>query len=402
MKKLIASFSALLTILALAPVALAATSTEVVHSFDMATNIADVISEPTSWFFYNDETDMIDNTLGSFITGPNTPPAGLGSVHVSVSGTQRRNLATYRFSGTPLANITTLSFSTYNPSVGNGGSINRSGYLNFNVDFNGTDTWQRRLVYVPSDNGTVLQNTWQEWDAVDGGRALWKYSGAMWPGTVTPGSTTRTWNDILISYPGVRVRVTDSWMGVRVGEPYADGYTENIDAFKFGVGEDVTVFDFEPVVRTASITSPVTNQFPGMVDFDAFLVDDDVDAVQWAVRSGTCAAGTGTVLGNVDGHSDVATINTTDLLNQTFAFSGDMTAMPLGMYCFVYNPTEDGGEAGIRLTQQFELVAPPVVVPTTKDECKKDGWMSFSNPTFKNQGQCVSYVMSNDKAGKRN
>ena len=30
--------------------------------------------------------------------------------------------------------------------------------------------------------------------------------------------------------------------------------------------------------------------------------------------------------------------------------------------------------------------------PTDKDQCKKDGWKSFNNPSFKNQGQCVSYV----------
>jgi len=29
--------------------------------------------------------------------------------------------------------------------------------------------------------------------------------------------------------------------------------------------------------------------------------------------------------------------------------------------------------------------------PTNKDECKKGGWESFTNPSFKNQGQCVSY-----------
>jgi hypothetical protein len=29
--------------------------------------------------------------------------------------------------------------------------------------------------------------------------------------------------------------------------------------------------------------------------------------------------------------------------------------------------------------------------PTSKDQCKNGGWKSFNNPTFKNQGQCVSY-----------
>lgn len=33
----------------------------------------------------------------------------------------------------------------------------------------------------------------------------------------------------------------------------------------------------------------------------------------------------------------------------------------------------------------------PSLTPTSKDQCKKDGWMMFNNPSFKNQGQCVSF-----------
>lgn len=49
----------------------------------------------------------------------------------------------------------------------------------------------------------------------------------------------------------------------------------------------------------------------------------------------------------------------------------------------------------------FELDEPLVGPPTNKNECKNGGWMTFDNPTFKNQGQCVSYVQSNENAGKR-
>ncbi len=65
--------------------------------------------------------------------------------------------------------------------------------------------------------------------------------------------------------------------------------------------------------RNAEITSPTSGATVfGLVDFKAYLDDDDVDSVQWAVRKGTCAAGVGTVFGNVDGHSDVAIMNTSD------------------------------------------------------------------------------------------
>lgn len=231
------------------------------------------------WFFYDDNTDTINNTLGSFVMGPDTAPEGNGSTQISVTGTGRHNIASYAFSGTPLAEITELSYMTYNPSAGNGGAADRAGYLQFNVDFNGTDTWQRRLTFVPKNNGTVLQNTWQTWDALNSGNALWTYSGPTWPGTATPGTTAKTWSDILAQYPGVRVRVTDAFMGIRVGEPYANGYTENVDAFVFGTAAGTTIYDFEPLLA-----------------------------------------------------------------------------------------------------------------PTDKESCKNGGWMTFNNPTFKNQGECVSTV----------
>lgn len=196
------------------------------------------------WFFYNDETDVIDNTLGTFVAGPSSPLAGVGSAEMTVSGTQRRNLATYQFSGTPLADITELKFSTYQPST-NTGNDEYAAYLNFNVDFDGSDTWQRRLVFVPRVNGAVSQDTWQTWDAFDGGTALWSYSGPTWPVTGEPGTTTKTWNQILADYPLVRVRVTDSWLGMRVGEPYAEGFTGNVDKFTIGVSGVTSVFDFE-------------------------------------------------------------------------------------------------------------------------------------------------------------
>lgn len=263
-------------------------TTVVVHPEDMATSFADVVENPTSWFFYNDETDTIDNSLGAFVSGPAVPPLGNDSVQLTVVGTQRRNLATYQFAGVKLADVTELKFSTYNTSIDNGGSADRSAYLNFNVDFNGSDTWQKRLAFVPRVNGVVVQDSWQEWDALSGGTALWWWSGFASNGNMWPDGNTneyRTWNDLVTSFPNLAVRTTDPWLGLRVGEPYADGYTENLDAFKFGVNGVTTVFDFE---------------------------------------------------------------------------------------------------------KGIPLVGPP----TDKNACKLNGWASFNNPVFKNQGECVSFVVS--------
>jgi len=56
------------------------------------------------------------------------------------------------------------------------------------------------------------------------------------------------------------------------------------------------------------------------------------------------------------------------------------------------------------LIDNLSLLSGPILVgpPTNKDQCKDNGWKTFNNPAFKNQGTCVSYVQSNDHAGKRN
>ena len=53
-----------------------------------------------------------------------------------------------------------------------------------------------------------------------------------------------------------------------------------------------------------------------------------------------------------------------------------------------------------KVTVDTEVVA--VLPPTNKDQCKNDGWETFTDLNFKNQGACVSYVQSKEKAGKRN
>ena len=210
-----------------------------------------VFYKNATWFFYDNELNKIDNTLGSFITGPDTPPLGMGSAQISVSGTQRKSLATFQFAGTLLNSITTLKFSTYNPSAGNEGSVSSSAFLGFNVDFNGSDTWQNRLIFVPPAD-EVAQDTWQEWNALQSGDALWTWSGLTanggssteWPDGNT--STFRTWNDILAAFPTARISPSNGLLGIEVGS--SDGYTENIDAFKFGTGASFITYDFEPTL----------------------------------------------------------------------------------------------------------------------------------------------------------
>ena len=51
---------------------------------------------------------------------------------------------------------------------------------------------------------------------------------------------------------------------------------------------------------------------------------------------------------------------------------------------------------GEKTTYDFELTPPPPPMPTTKDQCKNGGWQNYGT-TFKNQGDCVSFVATGGK-----
>ncbi len=172
----------------------------------------------------------------------------------------------------------------------------------------------------------------------------------------------------------------------------ADEYAEIRMVFGAEADErfDWTRFDVL-FTRTASITSPEANSVvSGVISLDAILNDKDKnDSVSWAVRKGTCAANTNTVFGNVDGFHD-----TSDWNHTNFHASADTTLWEDGEYCFVFNPSESLGDTAIRETREFIVNN----TPDNKDQCKKDGWKLFFTPKFKNQGDCVSYMQSNEHA----
>ncbi|PIR88814.1 MAG: hypothetical protein COU09_00060 [Candidatus Harrisonbacteria bacterium CG10_big_fil_rev_8_21_14_0_10_44_23] len=159
-----------------------------------------------------------------------------------------------------------------------------------------------------------------------------------------------------------------------VGEINQSGW-ENVS------GLDVVTVDdesetFYVVNRDLSISEiiqpEVDEETSGTTELEAYYADengDGNDSVQWAVRAGTCAVGTNTVLGNVDGHNDLYTWDGMD-----FSADFDTTQVDNGEYCFVFNPSEDSGDENQRLTREFTVNNEPGDddgdgVPNDSDEC---------------------------------
>jgi len=199
-----------------------------------------------TWFFYNDTNDTIMSLnqfsgaggVNDFVVGP----GGVESAQMTLdtNPNPRYNIATYQFTDVLLSSIGSLNYRVYDASASS-----QTPFFHFNVDFDNSDTWQGRLVMVPTAPGNlgVPANTWTNVDAIRGGAAVWTWSryvanGNMWPdGNV---SQYRTWADIVTAFPTAETRSTDSFLGVRVGHPGPNGETGFVDFVEF----DGHTFDF--------------------------------------------------------------------------------------------------------------------------------------------------------------
>ena len=131
---------------------------------------------------YEGATSLTPNQ--QFVPGPGTPPLGGGSLKMSLNTADNPDrveaFRTAKYDTTPLANLPTLTYSTYVPA--NAGTPQQPAYLRLFVDTDGVAGADDTLTFYPANNGTPTPGTWQTWDA----RAV----DARW--TVDDGSTPTT------------------------------------------------------------------------------------------------------------------------------------------------------------------------------------------------------------------
>jgi hypothetical protein len=301
-------------------------------------------------------------SAAAFITGPGTPPLGTGSVRFSTPLTTNKvQLFNYDHIGTPLSAIDTMSYRTYKtaPTLASNRVLPA---INIEIDENG-GTLQpgdfATLVYEPANitlpPATMLLNTWQQWNAFNGGSARWWSTQPIGGQPAGQGANIRTWSFIVANNPGATILGA---FGMNQGSANP-GVIASIDDLTIGkTGNAALHYDFDPdadgdgVVDAADNCPTVAN--PDQVNSDtdpqgdACDADDDDDGV-------------------LDGPDNCETTP---------------------------NPDQaDGDNDGIG------TACDPTELPSNKNQCKNGGWESWydNGATFKNQGDCVSFVASGGK-----
>ena len=82
----------------------------------------------------------------------------------------------------------------------------------------------------------------------------------------------------------------------------------------------------------------------------------------------------------------------------TLAAAGNQVPFPTGTIQAIDVLIDIQGTADLtNITVNGQLQVPAPSTPTSKDQCKNGGWKTFTNPAFKNQGDCVSFVATGGK-----
>ncbi len=328
----------------------------------------------TGWMFNRDT-----NTATPFEFSAAEASLGNGSVYVEPIGANAADkFVAENFLRSPVAELNSVS---YDFLIAGNGDVNdaQEFYLN---------------VYATIDNSTVFYDC--RFDYVPSTGSTSNFTTATFSVTDTPVNVVKRGNRIDACPATLAGMPADSHVrafSISVGDTSTNdmGLAGYLDKVVVDTDSTVTTYDLEPFAPTGQITNPASNgvTVSGNYNFTATYNDGDNvqdDNVQWAIRQGTCSGNT--VGGNVDGRND------------TFAWDGaafstqvNTANLTPGNYCFVFNPTDDAGQADVRVTRTFVVnqPTPGIEIPA---QCDQNLTYNVINGT--NASQTINGTSGND------
>lgn len=242
------------------------------------------------------------------------------------------------------------------------------------------------LVYEPYWNGTVAPNTWQSWNVMNG--QLWSSKTASDPSntdcTVDAGAggpPFYTIAQLQVACPNAVV----TGFGVNIGT-----YNPNYDVEADLVDFNGTSYNFEQSVTDTVSTPVITSPANG-----AEVTSAQLTSIDWTDSTATY----GPVTYQYRAFSDPNyTVPVYDSGNTLTSSEIPTPGTPDGVYYVQVRAFDSYGVASAwsnDASNPYKITVRELVSPANADQCKNNGWTTFNNPTFKNQGECVSWVQHN-------
>ena len=166
---------------------------------------------------------------------------------------------------TALADVNAMSYKTFRKAISAGVPETQPAYVVL-VDTNGSAAGgEEYFIYEPYNNSANanVEDTWQTWDAYDGGNAKW------WS-TATPGQVLHTWDYYVANYPEAVVLAYGFNQGTSNAETYAIIQDMMFDC--------ATTTFAAPKVLGDTTTAPVVPVTPAVVASAAVVLPAEIPA----------------------------------------------------------------------------------------------------------------------------
>lgn len=212
-------------------------------------------SDMAGWVLYNEQTN--EPVQASFVTGPETPPAGTGSAQLQTVVSQNKQMMSARMlNGTRLDELDQLSYWTYVNSA----EFNTAPHFQIGITRNiedPKDFWEGRLVFAPDYTTAVVPGEWQEWNVLDPSRPWFFLSKGDYQDPVThcTQGVRCTFPEVLQKYPGIAINPVGP-------SPSNNGSGWGLIGIMVGSGEGVVNSTFDKVTVEANGTTYVFNFDP--------------------------------------------------------------------------------------------------------------------------------------------
>jgi hypothetical protein len=232
------------------------------------------------WVFVDDTNNTTETATGHMIVGPSTPPAGNGSAELETTSSQDGQILMKNdYGGSKLTDLTGLSYSTYVKSGNN--TIAPS--VQFSVDQNVTDndnSWQGRIVFEPYLNGSVSDNTWQNWSAESGN--WWLTRPALF-NNMCPQSSPCALSTLTSAFPNIGVNGgVNQQILFKAGSGWTSDFVGDVDALTVSfTGTSSTTFDFEPFLVVSSVNQCKNDGFKDVRENNGVAFRNQGQCVSW-------------------------------------------------------------------------------------------------------------------------
>ncbi|MGB3023344.1 MAG: fibronectin type III domain-containing protein [Candidatus Saccharimonadales bacterium] len=235
--------------------------------------------------------------------------------------------------------------------------------------------WQNDLSPGPAP---VILNEWQTWNVLSG--KFWDAGG---------GAPFYTWDEIKTNNPTAKVVEVAVYIGT-----YNPNFVVNVD----NVTINDTTYNFE-------LTSPDTQApiVPAMLGWANPATMCGGTTSSYAITATWAASTDDTAVAGYE-YQVMTPLRTTWESAWTTNVSGTSYSRAFtegeGTYTYRVRAYDAAGNFS-GWSDSCAITYDQTPAPTTKEQCKNDGWkllFTTDNKPFKNQGACVSYVVANDNA----